>query len=982
MLKSLVKAFWLIAGLAISGAACAVGMGGITVVSALGEPLKAEIELVAVGKAEKGNLAARLASPDAFKGAGMDYPAGLPKLKFQIETRASGEPYLSVTSAQPLNEPFVSVLIELNWSSGKLLREYTFLLDPPEFRAEQPKAAEVKPVLGKAAEPAEPAAPPMQMRATAPLDEKAFAEAPSPARKPVASAPAAKTSESTHVATGTIKVKRGDTLSQIALGTKPADISLERMLLALYRANGDAFDGANMNRLKTGKILRLPEQADLATLTQVEAVKEFRAQVADWDAYRQKLAAAAGGTATGQTSRQEASGKISTAIADKSAAAQEPAKEVVRLSKGEAPGDKAVVSGNAKAMQEKIHTLEEEATARSKALKESNERVAMLEKNIGEMQRLLKLKAQPATPAAPLPGKAAAPAEAKPETGPLPPKAEAKPAAPAPVAASQPPSASAVATPAVVAEASSAVKPAKPASRSAAAPKVAPPPPSLLDEPLYLAGGAAALLALGGIGWMLARRAKGGKIGKKAPAAAVAAATDAGGATGQISTPVAPSPETGDFTQVAAAAPVSPATPEDVDPISEAELFLNFGRDAQAEEILKDALAKNPANNQVRLKLLTIYANRKDTNSFSVIARHIEASGDSAAWAQAAEMGRSLEPGNPTYGGTGEPAAAASAETGKSEQAASALDFDLGFGAPEAAAAAGSAAPESGTSPAGLDFDLGADESATPATSEYTSTLVLNLPADKPAGLDFDLGADESATPATSEYTSTLVLNLPADKPAGLDFDLGADETGASPAQDYTSTMVLNPQAGKKAATDLSSEITVINTSADLRAAQQEAAMDFDISASFPAIAAEPEKSNLDDLVFDVTSSQPVLAAPEDKAAENLPAGSDDKTIAFTLDFPSDSKPVAAPAQASAKEAVDFDLGSISLDLGAPPASAPAAQTRDAHWHDVATKLDLAKAYQEMGDNAGAREILEEVMAEGDEEQRATADAIQQQLLA
>jgi pilus assembly protein FimV len=442
----------------------------------------------------------------------------------------------------------------------------------------------------------------------------------------------------------------------------------------------------------------------------------------------------------------------------------------------------------------------------------------------------------------------------------------------------------------------------------------------MLDDPLYLAGGAAALLALGGLGFLLARRGRGASkaVKSKTPAAGEPAA--AGAAAGGIVSPVAPSPETGDFTHGASVAPLSQGQTGDVDPISEAELFLNFGRDAQAEEILKDALTKNPASNAVRLKLLSIYASRKDTNSFSVVARPIEASGDTAAWAQAAEMGRSVDPGNPMYGGGG--VTAAPADTEKSEpKTATGLDFDLGLGAPETAtgSTAGAAAP------------------------------------------------DEKAAEVT-----------------GLDFDLGAAEQPAAPASDYVSTLVLPAAGGKKSGVD-TSEITVVNTSEDLRAAQ-EAGMDFDVSGNVSPPAAAPEKSSLDDLVFDITATNPVLnveAAEEQKAASA--AGSEDPTIAFALDFPVENKAGPAQQQPAAKEAVDFDLGSISLNLEEPAAQAeqePPAQTRDARWHDVATKLDLAKAYQEMGDNAGAREILEEVMAEGDEQQRAAAEAIKQQLLA
>ncbi len=948
MLKSIIKALGLIAGLALSGVACAMGMGGINVTTALGEPLRAEIELVAVGKAEKSSLSAHLASPDIFKGAGMDYPSGLPTLKFQIETRTNGESYLRVTSLQPVNEPFVSLLVELSWSSGKLLREYTFLLDPPNYKPEQPKAVEVEPVT-----PSVAAAP---VRATAPVDEKVFAEAATSDRKHA---------ESSNVASGVIKVKRGDTLSGIARQAKPSGVSLERMLVALYRSNADAFDGKNMNRLKTGKILHMPGSQDLDKLAQVDAVKEIRVQVADWHTYRQKLAAASGVVAE-HAPKQEASGKISTTVADKVPAAKESAKEVVRLSKGEAPGDKAVTAGDAKALQDKIHAMEEEAIARSKALKESNERVAMLEKSIKEMQHLIELKGQPAALAKPVPGKVEGPAEIKPAPKPEPAKVEVKPPVPvptvAPVAAPQPPAASAVAATSAVASAS-AVKPAKPAAKPVAAPKVAPPPPSILDEPLYLAGGAAALLALGGLGFVLIRRGKGGKTKKKISASSEEEVKDIGATSAHISEPVAPSPETGDFTQAATATPSSPAQPEDVDPINEADLFLSFGRDVQAEEILKDALEKNSASNQIRLKLLSIYANRKDAKSLSVIARQVQDSGDAAAWAQAAEMGRNLEPNNPMYGGTGgEPVIAAPVGQGKSEpQQAAGLDFDLGLGEPP----------------------------ATGVAADAESTMALNAPlggkTPPASAVDFDLGFAAPADTATKNESAVVPSVPPSENTAtmsGLDFDLGSGEPSApatSAVADFASTMVLNAPLGGK---------TMAMPSADLHAA--ETPMDFDITDKHQTLdVSEPEQAaaitpNLDDLVFDITASHPSLTAiAEGKPAADVSASTDDG-LAFTLDFPVAEKSDVAPVQTASKEAVDIDLSGISLDMGEPTslASAPVAEVKDAHWHDVATKLDLAKAYQEMGDNAGAREILEEVLAEGDDQQRAAAEEVLQQLLA
>ncbi len=955
MLKLFAKALGFIAALVLSGAVGAVGMGGISVTTALGEPLKAEIDLVAVGKADKNKMSARLASPDVFKGAGLDYPSALSKLKFQIEARANGEPYIKVTSAQPVNEPFVSLLVELTWPSGQLLREYTFLLDPLGFKPEQPKAVEVQPVLSKVEEPLEPSVAsageskgeavkeePMLMRATAPMDEKVFVKSEvAPARKPA---------ESSNVASGTIKVKHGDTLSKIAHETKSPNVSLERMLVAMYRANEDAFDGKNMNRLKTGKILRVPEEGDLNRVAQVEAVKEIHVQAADWHSYRMKLAAASGSVAE-QAPKQVASGKISATVADKAPAAKESNKEVVRLSKGEAPGDKAA-GGNAKAMQDKLHAMEEDATAKNKALKDSNERIAMLEKNIKEMQRLIELKGQPVPPK-PVLSKAVVP-ETKPEI-----KPEVKPEVKPGVASKEvtvtplPPAA----LPA------SAVRPTKPAT-----PKIETPPPSLLDEilgkPLYLAGGAAALLGLGGIGFMLARRSSKGGNDKE----------EEGIAGTHIAAPIVPSPDTGDFTLTATATSISTAEPENVDPISEADLFLNFGRDVQAEEILKDALKNNPNNQQIRLKLLSIYANRKDTKTFSGVAHQVQDSGDAAAWAQAAEMGRKLEPGNPMYGGN-DGAVVATGEVPLDEvkiEPAS-LDFDLGFGMPEASAT------ESNAGAAPLDVPL-------------------DVTTDTSSGLDFDLGfsAPTEGVPAVEEHESTVVPSVPqseqVDTASALDFDLGfevpTEPEAAAPVPaetNYESTMVFSAPLNEETQAQENLQ-TAQETPPDFSAQQPEQALE----------QAEKSAPSLDDLVFDVTAahSSPAtmieeLAAVEAQAevveapveAVEAPVEAED-VMAFTLDFPVTEEPPtveAVPAQDAAKETGAIDLSEINLNLDAP-ASAPAEEVKDARWQDVATKLDLARAYQEMGDASGAREILEEVLNEGDAQQRAAAEVMMQQL--
>ena len=181
MLKSLVRIAGIIAGMLLSGAVYAVGMGDINVASALGEPLSVEINLLSVSQSDKSKLSAHLASPDEFKNAGIEYPYSLPSIKFQVETRPDGTSYLKLTTLDTVNDPFVNLLVELDWASGKLMREYTFLLDPPGYTLAQPKPEAVQPVAPTAAghQEGQPAAveskPPQAMRAAAPVEQKTTA---------------------------------------------------------------------------------------------------------------------------------------------------------------------------------------------------------------------------------------------------------------------------------------------------------------------------------------------------------------------------------------------------------------------------------------------------------------------------------------------------------------------------------------------------------------------------------------------------------------------------------------------------------------------------------------------------------------------------------------------------------------------------------------------------------------------------------------
>jgi pilus assembly protein FimV len=940
--------------LAFSSASLAAGLGRLTVLSDLGQPLRAEIDVVAVEKGELESLNAKLGTIDSYIQNNLPYPPPSLGLKLSLEKRASGAPYISATTVQAVNEPFVDILVELTWNGGRILRAYTALLDPPTYVAEEaaPAAEVAPPEATVEVQPAPPAVsepqvetqlgsefqapPPEQPETTEPgptdmaqmpapgepapaepgampaepgAPDRARTEMPMEAGMPPAPTPIAEEREYT--------VKRGDTLSKIARDHQDgADVSLEQMLTLLFRANQEVFDGSNMNRLRAGKVLRIPDLAAAGDINPKDARREVRLQTADFNAYRGQLAAAAGAAAPGAApDGQAAAGAVAPMVTEKAPPTGAPAKEVLKLSKGEAGGAAAT---------ERIRSLEEDLAAREKTIKEQGERVAKLEKQVKDMQVLLELKSKgmaelqgkaaapeapgkAAKPAAPeAPGKAAKPAapeapmEAKP-TAPAPaPAATAEPAAPPPMVAEAP---AAPTPPAAEGEAPSTAPEAKPEKKKPRPKKVvkAPPPePSLLDQltdPLYLGGGAAVLALLGFLGFRIAKKRKSAGFEdievaeKKNPDVAPLTATDGTGAMAAAA-------------RAAAAAQVS----EDVDPLAEAEIYLAYGRDAQAEEILKEALPASPRRQEIQLKLLEIYAKRKDAAAFEPIARDLQVAtgGQGEAWAQAARLGYQLDPQNPRYA------------AGKSAAEV-----------PPAAAVA--AAPAAGVLEERIDFNIGLDDQDTGTKTDIDLT---RLGGAGGTTTDFDLsnlgggGAAPEIDLSTIAGVPERTLQVPE-----VDLDLGGDEGGASKG-----------------------------TGLDF---------DFDLNA-LGAGTPPPESTQtltkaMSQTVADV--GEPGMGTIEfDLSRISLDTGAAGKQEP-TLDVSGSDAGVP-----------ELDLSGINLDLGAEPGATSGVTStgaaRDDHWYDVQTKFDLAKAYQEMGDKEGAREILREVIAEGDNEQRTAAQRV------
>ncbi|MBX9894718.1 MAG: fimbrial protein FimV [Nitrosomonas sp.] len=353
--------------LMLPAAIYAAGLGKLTLNSALGQPLNAEIDIVTASSDEVPTLKASIATREAFAQAGISYESVLSTVRVSVESRINGNPYVKLTSPQAVNDPFLMVLIELSWSSGKILREYTVLLDPVESTAQNFAAA---------------SASPATQITTSRLEADKATETKGDFK------PAARARGRDNARTYG-PVSRGDTLSSIARRVLPPGVNLNQMLVALHRANRDAFIANNMNLLKAGAILNIPDQDEIAAIDTATASAEIKMQTNDWRQYQAKLATASRESSTTHTVSQSDQGQITTTIDKKSMAADAP-KEVLKLSSGTQldKDDQAADSS----LVDRLRMMEEDAIARNLALKEANERVAMLEKSIANLKHLLELK--------------------------------------------------------------------------------------------------------------------------------------------------------------------------------------------------------------------------------------------------------------------------------------------------------------------------------------------------------------------------------------------------------------------------------------------------------------------------------------------------------------------------------------------------------------------------------------------------------------
>ena len=262
-----------------SSSAMALGLGDIRVLSRPGQPLLAEIPVVSADPSELQNLRVALASAVTFERVGLQRPTGLvSELQFELTTNKQGRAVVRVTSQTPVETPSLSFLIEADWGQGRLVREYSALVDAPAsaLAVAEPEIVAPAGMLSNTIARDTPAPVAPSTQAASPAAPAVAARAPAP--RPRAAAPAAKAG-----ADGNITVQQGQTLSQIAGElARSNQISRDRAMIALLRANPEAFIRGNVNLLKQGAVLRVPGSDALAAIDGNEAAALVREHAAQW----------------------------------------------------------------------------------------------------------------------------------------------------------------------------------------------------------------------------------------------------------------------------------------------------------------------------------------------------------------------------------------------------------------------------------------------------------------------------------------------------------------------------------------------------------------------------------------------------------------------------------------------------------------------------------------------------------------------------
>ncbi len=1022
--------------LILPASAFALGLGEIHLNSALNEPLNAEIELVSATPDELNSVNAALASRETFTRYGIERPSTLNTVNFKVTRNADGHAVLLVRSTDAMSEPFVTFLVEVNWARGHLLREYTVLLDPPVYTPGETQHA-----------PAPVAAPEAVATDTArggvverpqPL--------PSPAAQPSTAAPTATPGASTY------QVRRRDTLYDISRNLRPGGPrEINRTMMAMFQGNPEAFEG-NINRLRAGSILRVPDGSQIESLSAAQAATAVAQQYAAWRS--------SGGSTAG-TGAENPHLRLVTPT---------DGSETGGASAGGTSG--AQSTAEARALRDKIGELEGQLSESRRLLGVKNDELARLQQQLAQRQA--------ATPAQP----AAIPATTTP-----------------PVETAVTPPAAAVAQPSETTPATTAVTPAatpeqpaplaaeKPTATTAESPKPAKPEGKGFFgflQPWMLLAGAGGILVLLLLGRVIARRRRAPDLDETLGRLAAASEES----TARLKSLRESDDRDSFLVEESGERPLAPMIAEvrpererpraepaklnddtissetainldQGDPLAEADFHMAYGLYDQAADLVRIAIERHPERRDLKLKLLEIFFVWGNKDAFLQQARELNdtrAQAPASEWDKIAIMGKQICPDEALFTQSHGGHAAAGQEVDLNlEGGENRLDIDL-LASPE---------DERG---GGIDLDLGGADDGTAATGES--------PALAGDGLDFLVDSTATSTAATREMPVPTV-ETPTIESAAYDSQTIESETVQSPHDTPTvETPALRREGtvrekidsalfrqGHDASADQTAELALDDLGLDhsglpsgdagIEALDEET----DHPADAPTMIAgldetsrklleeasrrgrDPnrtmEASSLDDSIArdggtgtwvlgddtdqpgstrgngsDSNATQRVGAAPDaggTSTQRTLKMGAMDEDLDLDLDrlsaalsgdtqrqprpsgtaeerFSTDvfTETGTSTGATSSRYKLDLDVGEAASDRDRAPTHTerlPAEELalpelEPVTMSEVGTKLDLARAYMDMGDPEGARSILEEVLNEGSASQKQEAQRL------
>jgi pilus assembly protein FimV len=984
--------------MALPSAAFALGFGDLRLLSSLNAPLDAEIELVDVTPEDMQSLKGQIASRETFTRYGLEWPVFLSTVTVKINRTADGRQVLKLKSTDTITEPFITLLVEVSWARGRSVREYTMLLDPPVYTPGQSPANNAPvaaPSAGTGAREGSIArgsdVPPAQDTSSISPNPPAAGEpSGAPASRGSGASPSA-ANGSSHV------VKRGETLSAIAAsasGSAANSPQTRSWMLAIYQANAPAFE-KNMNLLRSGAVLRIPEGSAVSAISASEANGEIRRQYAAW--------------------------RSSTPDAASPAAAEPGRLRLVTPGESGSTGTGGPTA-ETKALQGRVKELEGQLSDSKRLLEMRNAELAQLQARLEGANKAAPAAAPTAPPAPPA---ATAPTPAPAEQQPPAAQAEVPAAAPPPAEAPAP---SAEPTP----------TPAETARAHRPQPTPVQPEGGGIFDTLKDFWWAIALLVVALVGffglraWRSRRQSefddslgrlavagansmdRGFAAGDTSPVRPLTAATDDGAFLVEESG-TQERPRFGRGGAPAAASARHVSTEDTVssdtainldqgDPLAEADFHMAYGLYDQAADLIRIAISREPNRRDLKLKLLEVFFVWGNKEQFLHSARELADTRAQAApgeWEKIVIMGKQLAPEDPLFSGGGAVSGATAGGVDLDlEGGESRVDFDL-LGDPVPGQADG------------VDLDIGS------AFGDNT--------ADVTGATDRNFGLETTFNNASTGSTRQMTQKI-AREPEPLMPEFGSESEGPTVEQPQLSNTE-NPTIRQKVAMALkqghsaeqTAELAIDDLGLDLGALDTVDQPGLGASSDTPTLVAGMDERSRKIM----EEAQRRASSEEHDTAATAAWRMDDSDLVAVLGKGAnghgaengsfDSSSTARLAALSDRE-VDFDLGDVDAD-GVGEADADGIHHHHAHssngagldldvgtatvpdaaftatqklasddlalpdlepvtMSEVGTKLDLARAYMDMGDPEGARNILEEVMHEGSVAQKQEAQRL------